>query len=338
MRRAAQPPKLPQVLIVSALRDLHASGVAARLKANHGVEPHVIDINDALVSGGVTWSTSGVNALRTREGRRIDPQDMDAVWWRRINTPQRDPSGVIEESDKRFLSAEWKASYLGLAETRFDCPILNPLAKNQRADNKCVQLQAAQDVGLAVPTSCITQDWEDLCNFVQSLNGDYFVAKKLHGIHMHPTQTLRLQLKDLSPEALRTCPTLFQACVPGERHLRLTVFGQEVHGAIIESPDLDWRASDAVRYKPAVLSEDFKAQVLALMAQLGLQVAVHDFKFDGQTPVYLETNPQGQFLFVEAMGGGALLDPFCAYLAQMAKTHFDKRLAGQIGETIAVPA
>jgi len=57
-------------------------------------------------------------------------------------------------------------------------------------------------------------------------------------------------------------------------------------------------------------------QLRAVTHALGLRMGVFDLKVrpDGH-PIFLEVNPQGQFLFVEGMSDMPLTQAFCRFLA-----------------------
>ena len=78
-------------------------------------------------------------------------------------------------------------------------------------------------------------------------------------------------------ESFQAAPAIFQEYIPGERHLR--------------------------------------RRVRAVLDTLGLEMGVIDLKLtpDG-TLVWLEVNPQGQFLFLDALTHLGLTDRFAAYL------------------------
>src|SRR5438270_9611 len=77
----------------------------------------------------------------------------------------------------------------------------------------------------------------------------------------------------------------------------------------------DWRHPLDADIEPYALSMEVRDALLGILAEFGLQMGIFDLKLtnDGE-PVWLELNPQGQFLFVEAMGGGDLMTPFVRFV------------------------
>jgi hypothetical protein len=95
-----------------------------------------------------------------------------------------------------------------------------------------------------------------------------------------------------------------------------------VHAALLESDLLDWRHPMDAEVTPYELPTALSETLLALLATLGLQMGIFDLKLtDEDEPVWLELNPQGQFLFIEALGGGNLVDPFVRFVRQAVDRH-----------------
>jgi len=82
----------------------------------------------------------------------------------------------------------------------------------------------------------------------------------------------------------------------------------------IDSPDVDWRPNLDVPVSVVTLEADTHAQILQIMSTLRLRMGVFDLKLDDDGPVWLEVNPQGQFLFLEGMSGVDLTTTFAEFL------------------------
>jgi glutathione synthase/RimK-type ligase-like ATP-grasp enzyme len=88
--------------------------------------------------------------------------------------------------------------------------------------------------------------------------------------------------------------------------LRVTVIGDEVFAAEIDSQSdsrtvIDWRHYEAdIAYRMAVLPNDVTERCIALVRHFGLNFSAIDLILtpDGRY-VFLENNPNGQFIFIE---------------------------------------
>jgi glutathione synthase/RimK-type ligase-like ATP-grasp enzyme len=107
-------------------------------------------------------------------------------------------------------------------------------------------------------------------------------------------------------DAVRLAPCLFQEYVPKKVELRVTVIGDELFVAEIGSQEraealVDWRGDVAdIPFRVAELPPPVAEKCLALVRGYGLNFSAMDLIV---TPddryVFLENNPNGQFIFVE---------------------------------------
>ncbi|MNK98176.1 hypothetical protein D3C87_1185340 [compost metagenome] len=79
---------------------------------------------------------------------------------------------------------------------------------------------------------------------------------------------------------------------------------------------MDWRTNLNVEAAIHGLDDHFRTQIVSFVKLLGLSMGIIDAKLtpDGDL-VFLEINPQGQFLFLEPMVGFDLKQEFASYLA-----------------------
>ncbi len=84
--------------------------------------------------------------------------------------------------------------------------------------------------------------------------------------------------------------------------MRLVCFGKSAYAAIIETDELDWRPNLSVPVYAVDVPEYVRLKALEVLNDLDLQMGIFDLK---ETPqgewVWLEVNPQGQFLFLEPL-------------------------------------
>ena len=81
--------------------------------------------------------------------------------------------------------------------------------------------------------------------------------------------------------------------------------------------DPTWRLANDMSVEPLEADPVLAAQLREVVARLGLRMGVFDLKVrpDGHV-VFLEVNPQGQFLFVEGMSDMPLGEAFAAFAAR----------------------
>ena len=233
----------------------------------------------------------------------VDVASLDVVWWRRSTASPVIPSSVTDDAHRELIAADCQAALLGALLDRFSGVWVNEPLATRRAENKLVQLRAAAGCGLRTPRTLVSQDPDAIRAFCKEL-GNRVVVKAVRGTHVRPPLTVFLDERLLSEdEAMALAPAMYQEYVPGRQHVRAHVFGDQVYAAALESDAVDWRPDMTTPVRPVQLSQAVEARLVDVVHHLGLVMGVIDLKLgeDGE-PVWLEVNPQGQFLFIEALG------------------------------------
>lgn len=307
----------PTVAIVTCRNDIHALAVQRRYQELFGGTCAIVEADGLAGSNGLTWRLGRAAQLVPVVGEEsIDVSDIDAIWYRRAHMPQ-----IVSSEDpdhRQFIDNSCSAVLHGVLETSFTGTWISPPDATHRAENKINQLCAAAAAGLAVPRTLISQDPSEVRDFVSEMNRAV-VMKGLRFSKRQPLLTLKVEPHQLLDDAaIRLCPTIFQELVPGERHVRVLCAG-EMHAMAVETPDLDWRPRLDADARPFELDPGTQRRVRHLLDLLELRMGVLDFKFRGDEPVFLEINPQGQFLFMEAMSGMDLTSPLVRFLHDAAR-------------------
>jgi hypothetical protein len=270
----------------------------------------------------LTWcldADSGSSSVRDDDGMRVDIASIDALWWRRAPIVDDMPEEVMVPKAAPFVRSNVRAAVLGAFLTEFTGAWVDHPDAIRRAENKLLQLRAAVSAGFRVPRTLVSQDPDRVRRFCEEIGGPV-VAKSVAAALGVPALTGVVHGEHLDDEAsIRLCPTIYQELVPGDRHLRIHVFGSAVHSALIESDRLDWRYPLDADFSPHEITVELADRLKTVLAVFGLTMGIFDLKLtDDGEPVWFELNPQGQFLFVEALGGGRLLDIFTDFLEAQA--------------------
>ena len=310
-----------RIAIVSVAGDLHALIIQNALAKYPDVECCIIESNLICGNSIFTWSTADDVAAQVpvKGGEAVDVRDLDVVWWRRVGYPQELPAFVSDPAHSQLINNDCRAALLGVLLNRFQGTWVNHPLRNLAADNKIIQLQAAASTGFRVPQTLVSQNPEAVRRFCEQLEYNVIV-KPLTAIRTKPLFTAKVTSDLLDCEdSVTLCPAMYQEFIPGTRHFRAQCFGDRVHAALLESDSLDWRVNRDFSVSPAEISEDLQMRLIKVLKVLGLKMGVVDLKLtpNGE-PVWLEINPQGQFLFVEGLGGQDLTSPFCDFLLSQA--------------------
>jgi glutathione synthase/RimK-type ligase-like ATP-grasp enzyme len=195
---------------------------------------------------------------------------------------------------------------------------MDPELVIRRADNKQLQLQVASEIGLETPRTLITNDADAVRSFARSCEAG-IVTKMLSSFAVYEDGKERVvftnpvtveDLDDLS--GLKLCPMTFQERIPKALELRVTVVGNRVFAAAIDSQTSsaaqhDWRKDGVAlmeEWKRYELPAEVEARLLRLMDHFRLNYGAVDFILtpDGRY-VFLEVNPVGEFFWLESCPG-----------------------------------
>lgn len=250
------------------------------------------------------------------ESRELDLREVTAVWHRRLNIAALLPKTI----DAQLRSASMGESRSTLLATiaSLDVFKMDELQKIRHAEHKQLQLQVARRLGLEIPKTLISNDPDAVRRFAADCDGR-IVTKMLSSFAIYEDGLEKVvftnpvsesDLADL--DGLKFCPMTFQEMIPKSRELRVTIVGNEIFTASIDSASseratYDWRRDGVglleawVRYD---LPEDISEKLLSLMDHFGLNYGAIDIIVspDGRY-VFLEINPVGEFFWLERCPG-----------------------------------
>ena len=306
--------------IFSLKDDLHALAIEHALRGDSRTACHVFETDDFVHEGRLTWSIGGgapsdPAALRDRCGELVELRTLDLIWWRRAGFPQREHHALDDASDRALVDNEWKYALYGALDNEFRGTWINDPQRNRRAENKLVQLRAAVDSGLRVPRTLVSQDPAAVRRFCAESGPRGAIVKAVRGARRRFLWAVRVDESRLDDGSIALSPAIYQELIPGDVHLRICCFGEEIRTFALESAELDWRNDLSVPCREFRLDEESRQRIADVLRRLGLRMAVMDAKLtpDGEL-VWLEANPQGQFLFVQGMTGVDLIEPFASFL------------------------
>jgi hypothetical protein len=304
------------IAILSMHDDLHALLIQQELRQRTDVVCSVVETDRIAGSAGITWSDDAC-LLPSREGGVIDVRELDLIWLRRFNIPQVVPSYVTDPAQIQVVRNDCHWALLGLLLNDFRGTWLSDPQATRRADNKLVQLRVAQACGLRIPRTLVSQDPERIRQFHASMRNGVIV-KTIKGSPVWPLLTSSVLDEHLAAEqSMRLAPAIYQEYIPGFQHIRALFLGETAYAVLLESADLDWRRDLNVPIRAIRLDDVLTRRLADVLRRLQLRMGVFDLKLDDTgDPVWLELNPQGQFLFVQGLIGQDLITPFADFVCQ----------------------
>lgn len=267
------------------------------------------------------------------EGRWFEPDDFSAVWYRR---PERLLSERIPDTPEgKCVLDEWSESLEGffahIPRTRW----MNYPADNALASRKLEQLSLAQQLGLTIPDTIVTQDSMVLTNFFSKHRGKVIVKPLGRAYIERPegdndsliyTNTVsECDLHDLAD--LANCPTLFQQAILKRSDVRITFVDGAIHAVELIARDHGHQRCDIrrnnmvdVAYHPIHLPDEVSSKLRRLVSHYRLRFAAIDMAVaEDEKWYFFEVNPNGQWAWLDLCGGATIFESFIASFSAAGK-------------------
>lgn len=286
--------------------------------------------NDASFSAGFGKQNSVTMKLH---GQEVKAEQIKSVWYRR---PMRCfVSPIINQEARKFATDECQAFCEGLWAVLSHALWVSYPARIREAQNKMLQLRLAEKLGFRTPRTLITSDPRRFLVFWEECNGE--VIYKALGFNTTRSNEGRLQFAYTNKldtgflarsAEIALAPCLFQEYIPKKVELRITVvadrvFACEIHSQKSERAKIDWRHYDLENtpHLPCTLPAEVKEQCLELVKGLGLQFGAIDMIVTpGGEYVFVEINPNGQWLWIEQLTNLPISEALIELLTQQSKS------------------
>lgn len=326
---------MTRVLIVTRPDDYHAMAVQWGL-SKLGCEAFVwmpTDLPDFCSATISVDRASGRTVVHVRqEGVQTCLSDFDVVWNRRRGRPvapaHASPHDVMPIEVECLQHVNNMLTLLAK-----QMPAVNDPTYQLPADMKAVQLHTALAVGLDVPDTIVTNDFDALSEFGAGSRNLISKPYKPHFWYTGAENVSQLTapvpgLGDIERLAIELCPIIIQEKLVRAFEVRLIVFGAEVVGVKIaghlEDGHLDSRFSvkrKETEFSLVEVPNDIVAKCREYLSETGIVFGAFDFLIDGAGRwIFLECNEAGQFLFLEQrLPETLILDKFCRWLASFGK-------------------
>jgi glutathione synthase/RimK-type ligase-like ATP-grasp enzyme len=298
-------------LIVTHSRDNEAPKAVARALEERGERTWRFDTDLFPTEAQIEFDEGAGGRITGPQGT-LELAEVTAVYYRRASVGARIPKDM--DAQLRAPSVEESRRVVFGLLTALDVFTLDRLEWVRRSEHKPLQLRLARALGLEVPRTLTTNDPKAVRAFAASCPGGV-VTKMMASFAVYDEQGREQvvftnplsaeQLEDL--EGLDLCPMTFQERLPKAMELRVTVVGEQVMAASIDSQALprsreDWRREGHAlteAWKPYTLPEPVRVASLKLMDALGLNYGAFDFIVTPEgRHLFLEVNPAGEFMWL----------------------------------------
>ncbi len=255
----------------------------------------------------------------------VQLEDISVIWYRRLLLPPKveffgqENALYIQHESRHFL----EGTFLSLL-----VPWVNPIGNVFVAERKLLQLQIAQECGLAIPKTCIANSPFELRQFM--VDSDAICKPIYSGLQVTPTGNYSAYTRTVSltelldhDEEICLCPTLLQEQIYKTNDIRITFFGEKAFAVSITGEDrqpLDWRRpGTTLKYKLIEVSENIITACKKMMQRLGLLYAAFDFVTGPNGEYYfLEVNPTGEWAWLDYTLGLNLRDELIQLLLKVS--------------------
>jgi len=313
-----------RTLIVSDSRDIHVERLCEVfhekqhpyffIQLDHF--PRDYRLSQIITDNGVAAFISHIPT-----GQTIDLADVTAIWARK----SADYAFIDEnmtEQEYAFAKQEIEQVLFGLLYS-LDCFWLNHPLDMRKADWKCEQLTRATQHGFKIPPTITTNQPEKVRQFAQSYCGE-MIYKALSSpllaadqVSLEQRQNDGLATSVITQElmeqldSIEQLPCHFQQYIPKQFELRVTIIGEQIFATKIDSQSdaktrIDSRNLTAnIQYSMFHLPEYIKQACLKFMHSYQLNYSAMDFIVTPDNEyVFLENNPNGQFMFIDELVPG----------------------------------
>jgi glutathione synthase/RimK-type ligase-like ATP-grasp enzyme len=241
----------------------------------------------------------------------IDLLNVKSVYYRRPKLPSIDEY-ELSPGEAKFTQSEFYYLLEGIYKILTNKFWISPVYAIREAENKIYQLILAKKIGFEIPQGIITSEEERAKSFIRVCSGCIIKPIKTgfvdDGDNPKIIFTSELTDKDISfLDRIKYCPTYLQKKIDKTCDIRVTVVGERVFAARIESQafdetKIDWRKGEniSVQHKRLDLPQSISDKCIWLTKTLKLQFSAIDLVSDYNGNYYfLEINPNGQWAWIE---------------------------------------
>ena len=317
-------------LILSATDDPHVTQVVEHFAQRNEWRVIILDTKMALGDLQLVLGFGPESEQWTGTLNGLPLASIRSIWYRRPERP-KPPADTVMHPGHQALAAEEMRSLLQNLYRILPVRILPNPAHNREADHKLWQLKIARSVGLSVPRTAVgtipdvldmlPASVDDLC--IKPLSAFHWWTDPASEFALRSARVTRAELdKHISDVVL--CPVLLQEYVAKRYEWRVTVVGRRVFACRIDSQRVaaareDWRLAEPTLLEHQLLDlpKELEGQLLRYLQCFGLEFGAFDLieSPNGQF-VFLECNPNGQWLWIEELTSApiseAIADLLCS--------------------------
>ncbi|WP_200979840.1 hypothetical protein [Echinicola sp. 20G] len=291
------------ILIITHKRDFTVDFVINNLN-KEGIPYKRLNCEDILE---YPWSISIKDTFNTS---MLGEKSFRSVWFRRTMLPDLNH---LPLEDRNYVLKETEY-FLDNLFSILDVKWVSIPYKVYHAENKLLQLKTAAALGFLLPDTLVTNQKNELTSFYKKHQGN-IIVKPLGVTRSQNGNNSFLLFTNMVPEEMISnikeydlTPCIFQEYIDKDIEIRATVIGKQVFAAKVDSQaheetKVDWRR-ERLPFQVFSLPQAISDLCIKLVDTLGLRFGAIDLirKKDGAY-VFLEINPNGQWVWIEQQTG-----------------------------------
>jgi glutathione synthase/RimK-type ligase-like ATP-grasp enzyme len=309
------------VLIVTGMDDVHADAVIPLLEQ---ADEQVVRLNTDNFADNATFtidSQGWTGAFELRDSARsLALDEVTSVWYRKP-VPIKPRPDLAFAPARDFAAGEYEAFLRCLYGLLADKFWISDYWRIRAASQKLPNLRIAAQLGLRTPRTMVTTNDADARRFAEDCG--WSLLAKPFALTTFKTQAethtswdsfstkVNFDTFERLAPSLALAPTLLQQYVDKLVELRVTIVGRSLFCTSIDSQkhafaQEDWRAVDVeeLAHQEFNLPLGIAEKLLAFNHRHGLEFSTHDLIVDRAGDfVWLECNPNGQWLWIEELTG-----------------------------------
>ena len=251
-----------------------------------------------------------------KNGLEIRGSKITAIWERRPELPKDLLFENIPEINKHNLE-EAKGFLLFMRYYVKDIFSIGNIVYDKVSASKMLQMKIARELGMTVPETCFSNRKEDIVNFAKDF--EYVVIKSIENDNVwlgdeneyvfYAKRIKSSLLAEQKEEMFFQTINFIQNYIEKQFELRITVVGNEIFACKIDSQILDddkgkidWREGYDYGLKHEIfeLPETIKTFCVKYLRKMNLNFGCFDMIVSPNNEyVFLECNPNGQWLWIE---------------------------------------
>lgn len=278
-----------------------------------------------------------------KNGLEVFGHQITAIWERRPEIPSELPFvSEIEEINKHNI--EEAHGFLSFIRYYLkDVYSIGSIVEDRPSSSKMLQLSIAHQLGMRIPNTCFSNEKEPIAHLAEqhkclSLKPISNSSVFLNGEEEYVFYSQKVMSEDLlqqTEEAFTQTVSFVQNYVEKAYELRITVINQDVIACKIDSQiqdddkgKIDWRQGYDYNLKHEIveLPENIRQFCLAFLQRMKLNFGCFDFIVTPEGEyVFLECNPNGQWLWIEMETGYNISKIMAKNLAKYEKTDTEEK-------------